>query len=72
VGVESYLAVLDTVLEDRRVTATGAESLRDLAVSLGVGAEAVIAAHQMYLPGSRSPSGLMASSRAPNTQTWAR
>lgn len=49
VGVESYLAVLDTVLEDRRVTATEAESLRDLAVSLGVGAEAVIAAHQMYL-----------------------
>ena len=49
VGVESYLAVLDTVLEDRRVTATEAESLRDLAVSLGVGADALIAAHQMYL-----------------------
>lgn len=48
-GVESYLAVLDTVLEDRRVTATEADSLRDLAVSLGVGAGAAIAAHQMYL-----------------------
>ena len=48
-SVESYLAVLDTVLEDRRVTATEAESLRDLAVSLGVGAELLIAAHQMYL-----------------------
>jgi DNA polymerase-3 subunit epsilon len=48
-GVESYLAVLDTVLEDRRVTATEADSLRDLAVSLGVGGDAVIAAHQMYL-----------------------
>lgn len=48
-GVESYLAVLDTVLEDRRVTATEAESLRDLAQSLGVGADAVIAAHQAYL-----------------------
>jgi DNA polymerase-3 subunit epsilon len=49
VSVESYLAALDTVLEDRRVTATEAESLRDLAVSLGVGADAVITAHQMYL-----------------------
>jgi DNA polymerase III subunit epsilon len=48
-GVESCLAVLDTVLEDRRVTATEADSLRDLAVSLGVGADAVVAAHQMYL-----------------------
>ena len=48
-SVESYLAVLDSVLEDRRVTATEAESLRDLAVSLGVGADAAIAAHQMYL-----------------------
>jgi DNA polymerase-3 subunit epsilon len=48
-GVESYLAVLDTVLEDRRVTTTEAGSLRDLAVSLGVGADTVIAAHQMYL-----------------------
>lgn len=47
--VESYLAVLDTVLEDRRVTAIEAESLHDLAVSLGIGAEAVVAAHQMYL-----------------------
>lgn len=48
-GVESYLAVLDTVLEDRRVTATEAGSLHDLAVSLGIGAGAVITAHQMYL-----------------------
>ena len=48
-GVESYLAVLDSVLEDRRVTATEAESLNDLAVSLGLGAETIIAAHQMYL-----------------------
>ena len=48
-SLESYLAALDSVLEDRRVTATEAESLRDLAVSLGVGADAVITAHQMYL-----------------------
>ena len=48
-NVESYLAVLDTVLEDRRVTATEAESLHDLAVSLGLGAEVIIAAHQTYL-----------------------
>ena len=48
-GVESYLAVLDSVLEDRRVTVTEADSLRDLAVSLGLGADAAIAAHQMYL-----------------------
>ena len=48
-SVEAYLAALDTVLEDRRVTAIEAESLRDLAVSLGVGADALIAAHQMYL-----------------------
>lgn len=48
-GLESYLAVLDTVLEDRRVTATEADSLRDLAQSLGIGADAVTAAHQMYL-----------------------
>lgn len=48
-SLESYLAALDTVLEDRRVTATEADSLRDLAVSLGVGAEALIAAHQTYL-----------------------
>jgi DNA polymerase-3 subunit epsilon len=47
--VESYLAALDSVLEDRRVTTTEAESLRDLAVSLGVGADALVAAHQMYL-----------------------
>lgn len=46
---ESYLAVLDTVLEDRRVTAIEAEGLHDLAVSLGIGAGAVVAAHQMYL-----------------------
>jgi DNA polymerase-3 subunit epsilon len=31
------------------VTATEAGSLRDLAVSLGVGADALIDAHQMYL-----------------------
>ena len=31
------------------MTATEADSLRDLAVSLGVGADALIAAHQMYL-----------------------
>lgn len=49
VNVESYLAVLDSVLEDRRVTATEAESLRDLAFSIGVGADALIGAHQMYL-----------------------
>ena len=48
-SVEAYLAALDSVLEDRRVTATEAESLRDLAVSLGVGADTLIAAHQMYL-----------------------
>ena len=48
-SVEAYLAALDSVLEDRRVTATEAESLRDLAVSLGVGTDALIAAHQMYL-----------------------
>jgi DNA polymerase-3 subunit epsilon len=48
-SVESYLAALDSVLEDRRVTATEADSLRDLADSLGVGADALIAAHQMYL-----------------------
>jgi DNA polymerase-3 subunit epsilon len=48
-SIETYLAALDSVLEDRRVTATEADSLRDLAVSLGIGADAVIAAHQMYL-----------------------
>jgi DNA polymerase-3 subunit epsilon len=48
-SVEAYLAALDSVLEDRRVTATEAESLRDLALSLGVGGDALIAAHQMYL-----------------------
>ena len=48
-SVEAYLAALDNVLEDRRVTATEAESLRDLAVSLRVGADALVAAHQMYL-----------------------
>lgn len=47
--VESYLAVLDSVLEDRRVTGIEAESLRDLAISLGLGAGAVIAAHEIYL-----------------------
>jgi hypothetical protein len=36
-------------VEDRRVTATEADSLRDLAVSLGVGADTLTAAHQMYL-----------------------
>ncbi len=47
--LESYLAVLDGVLEDRRVTAAEADSLHDLVVSLGVGADALTAAHQMYL-----------------------
>jgi NAD-dependent DNA ligase len=47
--VHRAVVMLDGLLEDRRVTATEAESLRDLAVSLGVGADAVIAAHQMYL-----------------------
>lgn len=46
---EAYLAALDSVLEDRRVTATEADSLRDLEVSLGVGADTLTAAHQMYL-----------------------
>lgn len=48
-SVEGYLAALDSALEDRRVSTVEAESLRDLAVSLGVGADALIAAHQMYL-----------------------
>jgi DNA polymerase III subunit epsilon len=48
-ATEAYLAALDGVLEDRRVTATEADSLRDLAVSLGVGADTLTAAHQMYL-----------------------
>lgn len=48
-GIESYLAALDTVLEDRRVTATEEESLRELAGALGIGADAVTVAHQMYL-----------------------
>jgi DNA polymerase-3 subunit epsilon len=48
-NLEAYLAVLDSVLEDRRVTATEADSLRDLAVSMQVGADALIGAHQMYL-----------------------
>jgi DNA polymerase-3 subunit epsilon len=48
-GVEPYLAVLDTVLEDRRVTATEMASLHDLAISLGISSDVAIAAHQMYL-----------------------
>lgn len=48
-GIESYLAALDTVLEDRRVTATEVETLRELAGELGIGADAVTVAHQMYL-----------------------
>lgn len=48
-GVESYLAALDTVLEDRRVTTEEAQSLRELAGELGIGADAVTSAHQMYL-----------------------
>ena len=48
-SVEAYLAALDSVLEDRRVTATEADSLRDLAVSLGVSADALVAAHRSYL-----------------------
>lgn len=47
--LESYLAALDSVLEDRRVTGTEADGLHDLAVSLGISAGAVAAAHQMYL-----------------------
>jgi DNA polymerase-3 subunit epsilon len=48
-SVEAYLAALDSALEDRRVIAAEADSLRDLAMSLGVGADALNAAHQMYL-----------------------
>jgi DNA polymerase-3 subunit epsilon len=48
-SVEAYLAALDRALEDRRVIAAEADSLRDLAMSLGVGADALTAAHQMYL-----------------------
>jgi DNA polymerase-3 subunit epsilon len=48
-GIESYLAVLDTVLEDRRVTATEEESLSELADALGISANAAAVAHQMYL-----------------------
>jgi DNA polymerase-3 subunit epsilon len=47
--IEAYLAALDGVLEDRRVTATEAASLHDLAVALGAGGDALMAAHQMYL-----------------------
>jgi DNA polymerase-3 subunit epsilon len=49
ITLEAYLAALDGVLEDRRVTATEAGSLHDLAISLGLGADALNAAHQMYL-----------------------
>lgn len=48
-SVEAYLAALDRALEDRRVIAAEADSLRDLAMSLGVGADALTTAHQMYL-----------------------
>jgi DNA polymerase-3 subunit epsilon len=48
-SVEGYLAVLDRALEDRRLVAAEAESLRDLAISLGIGADALVAAHQTYL-----------------------
>jgi DNA polymerase-3 subunit epsilon len=48
-SVEAYLAALDSALEDRRVSAAEADSLHDLATALGVGADVIVAAHQMYL-----------------------
>jgi DNA polymerase III subunit epsilon len=48
-SVEGYLAALDIVLEDRRAVAAEADSLHDLAMSLGLGADALIGAHQAYL-----------------------
>lgn len=47
--VESYLALLDRVLTDRRITADEADGLFQLATDLGLGREQVINAHQTYL-----------------------
>lgn len=48
-AMESYLAALDAALEDRRVTAAAAGSLRELAGALGADADAVTVAHKAYL-----------------------
>lgn len=48
-GAEPYLAALDMVLEDRRVSETDPASLRDLAGALGISADTVTDAHRMYL-----------------------
>lgn len=48
----SYQALLERVLEDRRVTRDEAAALRDLAQSCGLGQEAVRRIHAAYLEGA--------------------
>lgn len=47
--LEPYLAVLDSVIEDRLVTDVEAEQLRELAHDLGLTSEMAVAAHRLYL-----------------------
>ncbi|MCH7702201.1 MAG: hypothetical protein IID37_10980, partial [Planctomycetes bacterium] len=47
--IEEYLALLDRVLEDRRVTAEEADGLLSLASELGLSREEVLRAHRTYL-----------------------
>jgi len=46
---DTYLAVLDTALEDRRVSPVERQELTELAVDLGLSAATVTEAHQRYL-----------------------
>jgi DNA polymerase-3 subunit epsilon len=46
---DTYLAVLDSALEDRRVSPAERDQLTELAVDLGLSATTVTAAHQRYL-----------------------
>jgi DNA polymerase-3 subunit epsilon len=47
--INQYFALLDQVLEDRRVTSSEAESLATLAIQLGLSRTLAVEAHELYL-----------------------
>jgi DNA polymerase III subunit epsilon len=47
--VDEYLALIDRVLEDRRITAGEADALLSLAEELGLSCQQAVAAHEHYL-----------------------
>lgn len=50
-SLRAYFAVLDEILEDRRVTSDEAQVIHEVAHALGLGGAAIASAHRAYLTG---------------------